>query len=56
MNEGQTLCAGIEGLTDEDALKVGAIISIDLYKTNYFFSISYRMKKLYMQGLLSGSM
>ena len=27
----------IEGLIDEDALKAGAIISIDVDKTNYFF-------------------
>ncbi|XVE86647.1 hypothetical protein DITRI_Ditri18aG0051500 [Diplodiscus trichospermus] len=47
--------AAIQGLTDEDALKAGAIISTDVDKTNYFFSISDRMKKLYVQGLLSGS-
>ena len=46
----------IEGLTDEDALKSGAIISTDVDKTNYFFSIPDRMKKLYVQGLLGGSM
>ncbi|XVE78958.1 hypothetical protein DITRI_Ditri14bG0020100 [Diplodiscus trichospermus] len=45
----------IKGLTDENALKVGAIISTDIDKTNYFFSIPDRMKKLYVQGLLSGS-
>ena len=46
----------IEGLTNEDALKAGAIISIDVNKTNYFFPIPDRMKKLYVQGLLAGSM
>ena len=46
----------IEGLTDEDALRVGAIIFTDVDKTNYFFSISDRMKKLYVLGLLNGSM
>ena len=46
----------IEGLTDKDTLKVGAIISTDVDKTNYFFSIPDCMKKLYVQGLLGGSM
>ena len=48
--------AVIEGLTNEDALRVGAIIFINVDKINYFFSIPDRMKKLYVQGLLSGSM
>ena len=46
----------IESLTDEDALNAGAIISTDVDKTNYFLSIPDRMKKLYVQGLLGGSM
>ena len=41
----------IEGLTDEDALKAGAIISTDVNKINYFL-IPDCMKKLYVQGLL----
>ncbi|XVF78399.1 hypothetical protein PTKIN_Ptkin14bG0129000 [Pterospermum kingtungense] len=48
--------AAIEGLTDEDALKAIAIISTDTDKTNVLFSIPDRMKKLYVQQLLNGSM
>ena len=46
----------LEGLTGEDALKAGAIISTNVDKTNYFFSIPDRIKKLYVQSLLGGSM
>ncbi|XVF41050.1 hypothetical protein PTKIN_Ptkin01aG0248800 [Pterospermum kingtungense] len=47
--------AAIEGLTDEDALKADAIISTDVDKTNFLFSIPDHMKKLYVQQLLNGS-
>ncbi|XVF84747.1 hypothetical protein PTKIN_Ptkin17bG0063600 [Pterospermum kingtungense] len=39
----------IEGLTDEDAIKVVVIISTDIDKTNVLFSILDCMKKLYVQ-------
>ena len=48
--------ATIEGLTYKDAFRVDAIISTDVDKTNYFFSISNHIKKFYVQGLLRGFM
>ena len=40
------------GLTDEEILKVGGIITADCNKTDYFFTLGGHFKKLYMYSLL----
>ncbi|XVF70030.1 hypothetical protein PTKIN_Ptkin11bG0128500 [Pterospermum kingtungense] len=48
--------AAIEGLSKEDALRVGAILATNVDKTNFLLSILDDMNKAYVQGLLNGSM
>ena len=40
------------GLTDEEIVKVGGIITIGCNKTDYFFTLGGHFKKLYMYSLL----
>ena len=47
----ELIFAGI-GLTDEEIVKVGGIITIGCNKTDYFFTLEGHFKKLYMYSLL----
>jgi hypothetical protein len=40
------------GLTDEEIVKVGGIITADCNKTDYFFTLGGHFKKLYVYSLL----
>ena len=39
------------GLTDEEIVKVGGIITADCIKTDYFFTLGGHFKKLYVYSL-----
>ncbi|WRX07824.1 Myb/SANT-like domain - like 1 [Theobroma cacao] len=46
---------GVEGLTPEEIVKAGHIISSDMWKINYLFSLLEELQKIYVKALLSGS-
>ena len=47
----ELIFAGI-GLTDEEIVKVGGIITIGCNKNDYFFTLGGHFKKLYVYNLL----
>lgn len=42
-------------MTHEDIVKAGAIISRDMLKANYFCTMSYEYKMVYVKQVLNGS-
>ncbi|EOY03040.1 Uncharacterized protein TCM_017450 [Theobroma cacao] len=46
---------GVEGLTPEEIVKARHIISSDIWKINYLFSLLEELQKIYVKPLLSGS-
>ncbi|KAJ6838323.1 uncharacterized protein M6B38_321230 [Iris pallida] len=45
----------VEGFSDADMLRAGEILSRDAARANYFFTLPYGLRKLYLQGLLSSN-
>ncbi|KAJ6792834.1 Uncharacterized protein M6B38_237605 [Iris pallida] len=45
----------VEGFSDADMLRAGEILSRDAARANYFFTLSYGLRKLYLHGLLSSN-
>ncbi|KAJ6799525.1 hypothetical protein M6B38_206740 [Iris pallida] len=45
----------VEDFSDDDMLKTGEILSRDAARANYFFTLPDRLRKLYLQGLLTSN-